>query len=232
METNRKKCKVICLRKDSFAVPAIFIGAKGFTSEGTMFFGKNKRNRTNLSMSMYGYKAHQLYILSDDEIKKGDYYIAYGAQQMEVYQCLKSSMSTATAKSIGIEYKPMKIIATTDSSLTLADEYHVYDLLPQPSQAFIEKYCKLGGIDEVMVEYDIDVINELSSGNTPSNTFPKVNSHNEITIHPIKDSWSREELPIEVLKRLIVYVENSPEVQEPVMMEIFKKAKKWIEENL
>jgi hypothetical protein len=35
------------------------------------------------------------------------------------------------------------VIGTTDESLGL----------PKPSQAFIEKYCKVGGIDEVLIEY-------------------------------------------------------------------------------
>jgi len=74
-------------------------------------------------------------------------------------------------------------VNTTDKSLGL----------PHPSKSFIEKYCKLGGINEVNVEYEIDIILEYSSGTTPS-TFLKVNLHNEIAIHPIKDSWSKDEV--------------------------------------
>lgn len=74
--------------------------------------------------------------------------------------------------------------------------------LPQPSQAFIEKYCKVGGIDEVLVEYETIFlpIDELPS-NQKHVMILKVNSNNEIIIHPIKNSWSREE----VIKLLETY---------------------------
>lgn len=67
--------------------------------------------------------------------------------------------------------------------------------LPQPSKAFIEKYCKLGGIDEVMIEYEERQEFESADDYTYGcGIEPKVNSHNEITIHPIKNSWNREEV--------------------------------------
>jgi len=59
-----------------------------------------------------------------------------------------------------------KIIATTDASLTIkTDEKHhkfqdvkwkdaIIEHLPQPSQAFIEKYCEAGGIENILVEYE------------------------------------------------------------------------------
>jgi len=60
--------------------------------------------------------------------------------------------------------------------------------LPQPSKVFIKKYVEAGGIDEVMVDYI-----EYSDSQT-FHIIPKVNSHNEIIIHPIKDSYTREEV--------------------------------------
>jgi len=101
-----------------------------------------------------------------------------------------------------------KIIATTDYELrgckqidicstSLSEKCICPDRLPQPSQAFIKKYCKLDGIDEVDVEYERDMesmqLNVDSKGKI-SSWYLKVNSSNEIAIHSIKDSWSREEV--------------------------------------
>ena len=111
--------------------------------------------------------------------------------------------------------KCRKIISTTDTKLGVTDfrvsPVHNFIDSPQPSQAFIEKYCKVGGIDEVLVEYEevnnnpvFDVstmsieyqarLEALQSNSKYKELIPKVNSHNEITIHPIKDSWTREEV--------------------------------------
>jgi len=71
----------------------------------------------------------------------------------------------------------------------------------QPSQAFIEKFCKVGGIWEVDVEYDwlpdqnMTTL-PLGKGNLSGYSLqPKLNPvYNTITIHPIKDSWNRKEI--------------------------------------
>ena len=120
-----------------------------------------------------------------------------------------------------------EVLATTDKSLIIYNEsdyiksspYVKY--LPQPSQAFIEKYCKKGGIDEVSVEYGGNTVEfqnfcsdlgfsydsafgwyeNANPGHRPNtstleekfNNKLKVDSHNTITIHPIKDNWNRKE---------------------------------------
>jgi len=48
---------------------------------------------------------------------------------------------------------------------------------------------------------------------------PRVNSHNEITIHPIKDSWNREEV-IALIEKHRKETYNG------------YSSKKWIKENL
>ena len=68
-------------------------------------------------------------------------------------------------------------------------------IYPQPSKSFIEKYCKLGGIDEVMVElteWGVGFGHDKNGIELPLRL--KVNSHNEIAIHTIKDNWSRDEV--------------------------------------
>jgi len=60
----------------------------------------------------------------------------------------------------------------------------------------------------------------------------KVNSHNEITIHPIKDSWNKEELIGNGIDSLDNFLMNSviytQEQRELVMQVIYE----WTEKNL
>lgn len=141
-----------------------------------------------------GFKTYNLYITSDDEIKEGDW--CYSIKKNSVFQSNGQNHSPASKK----------IIATTDKSLMHLNEKDNYEeYIPQPSQAFIEKYCKVGGIDEVMVEYVNKNCKDLNICNCKSllgDLIPKINPYNEITIHPIKDSWSREECVINASKIL------------------------------
>ena len=151
---------------------------------------------------------YHLYFTTDVDIKKGDW--VFDSISNKVIQ-LKNSNP--------LKFPCKKIIATTDPKLIVFTKLQS-DLgdvnmqkaqrLPQPSKAFIEKFCKVGGIDEVEVEYekfscprDVGVCYEKCQGNCLK---LKVDSHNTITIHPVKDSWSREE--VEELKRLADAVIN------------------------
>lgn len=84
-----------------------------------------------------------LYILSDDEIKEGDWVIANGTPY-QVLDILDNSYKTKLCWVSNVN----KIISSTDKSLNL----------PYPSESFvnkyIEKYNKNEKIDVVMVEYD------------------------------------------------------------------------------
>ena len=143
--------------------------------------------------------------------------------------------------------KCRKIIGTTDTKLKLGtcegckqdkDYRHFFIKctcsLPQPSQAFIEKYCKVGGIWEVLVEYTHPSIISYKGENGVHKiaSKPKVNSHNEITIHPIKDNWNKEELIGNGIDSLDNFLMNSviytQEQRELVMQVIYE----WTEKNL
>ena len=134
-----------------------------------------------------------LYFTSNEEIKEGDWY-------MFMEDSLKGQFEKAKKVESQIPFHNCKkIIASTDKSLDL----------PKPSEAFIVKYCELGGIDEVDVEYINQVMGYCANctgteyvkcdcidGKRIHNITPKLNvdNHNTITIHSIKDSWSREEV--------------------------------------
>ena len=167
------------------------------------------------------YKEYQhLYIISDDEIKKDDWFI--NLQHNKIYQCVPKPFVGEVWVN---ENKDVckKVIATTDTSLDL----------PQPSQQFIEKYIeeynKGNVITDVLVEYEL-ISNEEYFGNTvnPDNDVPyfdeklKINpKDNTITIKKIKDSYTREEV------ENLIYSAMKDRCYTTIA-----EWKKWIEENL
>lgn len=95
------------------------------------------------------FQNQHLYITSDERIEEGNYVLStkynegYNIQVVPQYSVKSYNDST--------HYR--KIVATTDKSLGLGDEFGGWYPLPQIPQQFIEEYCKAGGIDEVLVEY-------------------------------------------------------------------------------
>ena len=95
-----------------------------------------------------------LYIISDDEIKKGDY----------IYCTITNAIEIAKYNHDYLIRDWKKVIATTDTSLyihqkeTISLPERVF-YLPQPSQQFIQKYIeeynKGREIKEVLVEYEL-----------------------------------------------------------------------------
>ena len=110
-----------------------------------------------------------LYIISDDKIKEGDWYI-----ELDINSLPLSIKKADYNKTNEFSLKPYsdyckKIIATTDTSLNKkhncdcgATTYEgcsqCLEILPQPSQQFIEKYIeeynKGNIIKDVLVEYE------------------------------------------------------------------------------
>lgn len=170
-----------------------------------------------------GYDAHftnqHLYFYSDDEIKKGDWFI--NRLNSQISQCL------------GIEYfnkvNEKKIIATTDKTLIFMRTELIPDvfwhkhgnIFPQPSEGFIQKfidaYNSEDPITEVMVEY-----NHIQSTTGLNEEWLKVNSSDyTITIRKMKDSWTREEV-INLCREAINYGKDYNG----------NLSEKWIEENI
>ena len=123
-----------------------------------------------------------------------------------------------------------KVIATTDTSLKIKHQHSPYLRdwnLPQPSQQFIkeyiESYNKGEVITYVLVEYELKMIhNGRINSNTKIWEEVKVNpKDNTITIKPIKDSWSRDEVK-DILSKFCFYLTDNMELKDAL----------WIEENL
>lgn len=122
-----------------------------------------------------------LYFISDDEIKDRDW--CYDNFLGLVFQ-----FEIGEANSDFIKKHIKKIIATTDEELNkdLIYDGEYFDSefkkgLPRPSKEFLKKYCELGGIDKVLVEYDCD------HSQMPNKVIDilKVAPDNTITIYPI-----------------------------------------------
>ena len=187
-----------------------------------------------------------LYIISDDEIKEGDWHL--NADKNVVTNTIRYTLYKATKIKLdfikklqekGSDCKFYKIIATTDTSLinrrqmTFMDEATewIYDL-PQPSQQFIEKYIeeynKGNIITDVLVEYETlkTTANNkhFGEGHIYSITNKlKINpKDNTITIKKLKDSWNKEE----IIKLIKSFANNYQYASNDIGYN------KWIEENL
>ena len=177
---------------------------KGYL-DGSLLFNYQKEYQTiDAEKGFTGY--YHLFITSDDKIEVGDWLI----YQNKVYHHSKNSFQ-------GVDFTECKkIIATTDTSLSISTYYPQFTVdkspietkFPQPSQSFIQKfieaYNKGESIEEVMVEYEKFCDGRCSCNHgVPDDEFycyselfiPKVNAKdNTIAISKIKDSWSREEV--------------------------------------
>jgi hypothetical protein len=170
------------------------------------------------SISNYSKEMYQhLYFTTDEEIEEGNW--CYDAKSNAIHKCINIYPTGAIEiNGLGGALNPKfarKIVATTDKleiskyqPQFTVDKTPITKYLPQPPQAFIEKYCKEGGIDEVMIEY---IEYEQFDGSLlPGHTYPKelklkVDSDNTITIVPAKDSWNKEELIDEITRALHNY---------------------------
>lgn len=162
-------------------------------------------------------KNQHLYIISDDDIKEGDYtyhpILGLGKikliDNVECFVTIKKhdkDGSVITPWKNNLKDKLKKIIATTDNSLIIKVESPKgiwWDTsLSQPSQQFITKYIeeynKGNVITDVLVEYDVITLNEDWSQRPVivTNEYKlKINpKDNTITIKKLKDSWNREEV--------------------------------------
>lgn len=175
-----------------------------------------------------------IYILSDDEIKEGDWFINFNNIPTKF-----SETNGGTSKYI--KDNCLKIIATTDESLLfkLGGLYPVS--LPQPSQSFIEKYVESYNkgmiITNVMIEYEeYDngyLIQSMEAYETALINCRDIEQRlkinpkdNTITIKRVKNSWNKEEVR-DLLDNLWDYVMDNNHNKSNS-----KEYNKWIEQNL
>ena len=163
METRKVRSKVIMLPTKNKSLlhthSELSTGCEGMGSFQTLKLTDSKTKFEDPDWD--GNIPQHLYFTTNDEIKEGDYFINTKQNIIYKHDVINYNVSKDYLK---------KVVATTDKSLGL----------PQPSQAFVEKYVELGGIEEVDIELkssDLDYFfGDL-----------KVDSYNTITIHSIKD---------------------------------------------
>lgn len=197
-----------------------------------------------------------LYIVSNEKIKGGDYAISDNRTLRKIVGDNHSASQGTYSYKFANKEGWKKIIATTDTSLTnikgefnfdkIPSEMPVESSLPQPTQEWIENYIKEYNkgnvITDILVEYEkTSYTNRFTNVNKNGVLNPdkwgnytnlKISKDNTITIHPIKDSWSREEVE-ELCRKAVRDNCNLPISQQPYSFKEVKELEnKWIEENL
>lgn len=180
MESKRVKVKVVML-------PTKGDSTFGYITEIKTYhrYTNEENSYNNLANNLA--IPHHLYFISEEKLKDGEWCYESKMKGNKIFEYDSSNMWHQGA---------YKVVATTDKSLVyLTNNGRIEHNLPQISQEFIENYCKVGGIDEVEIEY-YKYAEELSGVNLiPQDLYRiKIDSNNCVFIHPIKDSWSKEEV--------------------------------------
>jgi hypothetical protein len=162
-------------------------------------------------------KNQHLYIISNEEIKEGDWCI--NTNKDTILQ-----INNITSSTQGLEYWK-KIIATTDPSLNL----------PQLPESFIQAYIKAYNEGNPITEIALEMEEGLHKGEEIDKSYPKefiealntpkTREDNTVIVHQSK-TYSREERDNDIIKALQLY---DSRVNQTYSVE---KLKKWIEENL
>lgn len=154
---------------------------------------------------LYNTTPQHLYFTSDDEIKEGDWCLIDNNVGISTgYQVLKCEK--ADNKNGWYHFGNMKtgrckkIIAATDEFLNQELRFNGIEeenLLPRPSNEFLEKFCELGGIWEVAVKYksylfnpytekEVTQFDTIYAEDLESRDKLHISPDNTITIYPIK----------------------------------------------
>jgi hypothetical protein len=206
-----KKCKVVMLssnKNDS----KIGLNLNAVTGKHLYYFDQGARWD----------ETQHLYFLSDDEIKKDDWVIMLDSFG-NVFSNPQQYINPETQH---LNKGLRKIIATTNLSIILPEKFPSFTTLPQPSKSFIQKYIesynKGNIIDSVNVEYSGEY--DPHYGGYYAETIElKVNQKdNTITIKPIKNNWSKEEVNL-LIKNFCI--DNNIDIKS-------YEINNWIEKNL
>lgn len=185
--------------------------------ESKMYDGHLETNDSSMMDSMIVKKSGHLYITTDEEIKEGDwvYWTDPEGLTSDINQVISVDEEMIFlshpehSETEALPHECRKIIATTDPKLVKLiagggeGNAGVWKMLPQIQQSFIEEYCKAGGIDKVLVEYEcltstITIVLDFSkvtadeaikSDGKCIESRLKVDSNNCIIIHPVTKDY-------------------------------------------
>jgi len=181
------------------------------------------------------YKYQHLYIISNEEIKDNDWYLDFRIATHPI-------VSNSPMHVLKVDYYK-KIIATTDTSLSIINHSNgTWKNLPTPSQSFIEKYVeqynksnKGNKITDVRIEY-VDNGEEDWSGDNITGLpvwieclEPVVKNDSTIVIKKVKDSFVKDDLPIDIIESMIAYCEKN-QIYDKLANhgDFYYKAKQWL----
>ena len=165
-------------------------------------------------------RGNYLYFTIDESPKEGDFYYD---RQGGIGEYTGGSKYLFWDKIIGTNDPKLKIKEYTGVEDTNGIKEVIEHNLPSPSKDFILKYCNKGGIDEVIVDYiNLPTGEQNFDGDGIWEKVLKVDLMGDITTHPVKDSWNREEVVLLLEKICDVYTHSLSD-------EGFQD---WIEDNL
>lgn len=243
------KCKAILIASNQRAVlNQLCIGG----IENKLFILNTGNSVYNCNSEGFDWKPQHLYIISENEIKEGDWMLDMYSKNTIPVKCVKDIKSNEFFK---------KIIATTDKRLGITD-HRVSPVpnfcdFPQISQQFIEQYIteynKGNIISDVLVEFEyfvekgtIEILDNkyeifypkkcsMSFGNLDEikndkqvKSKLKINPDNTINIKTVKDSFSRDE----VIKLIESFTIDTHHISLNKHPEREQAINKWIVKNL
>lgn len=202
METKRVRSKVVMLHTEDETGIYDFMGDLIYNPKGECLHSRNNQH---------------LYFTTDEGVKKGNW--CYDLETPRVYVAQWDSPHNSKKVIGSTDPKLNKGVRTACKTCKARGQIKIgvncdkcygsginfKESVPQPSQAFIEKYVKLGGIDEVDVEYNYyehicgikgfdETLGDNCNGCKYNNPQLKVDSRSTMTIHSIKNSWNKKEI--------------------------------------
>ncbi len=172
-------------------------------AEGIMFFdtitvGKLITNLNTTNITWTDCKYQHLYIISDEEIKEGDWVIMNNKWIVQLYEI--ENGYAGIRNDVGSTHisNCKKIIATTDNICTnTQEEHYTRNWLPQIPESFVNVFVDSYNKNEVInkVDLETEISSEWLKENPPfskNHTKPyysiKVRTDNTVIIHPSEEN--------------------------------------------
>jgi hypothetical protein len=221
-----KKCKIVMLPTNKKSKLVLSFKEKSFNQ---LVEPKLSLIQEEANYQFSNIQSQHLYIISDEEIKEGDWRL--DIRDGNVYKSNKadSELYDNTFRK--------KIIATTDFTLEIDhpfDDKGDLDFpLPGFSQScieyFVKQYNKGNIITEVDVKYGYTINKSEGPFNRSREYFLKIDDDNNIIIKPIKESWDKDEV-YNMANKVREYLKDG--WKNDTINRVFYDFDRWFEENL
>lgn len=185
----KKKCKVVALTTEATKEWALAMRAAKHPKEDRWLVRNNEQSLT------WGWYTHHLYLISDDEIKVGDWYYFHSPEVNDAYvragfnnsihQCTDVGLGhvASNSKMLNPKMYCRKIIATTDPTLNLP-------LIPEE---FVKSYCE-NPVDEVFA----NVFPKLDNNFNPTEEY-------RVEISSVETSWNKDQIEFWLMQDVADY---------------------------